>query len=146
MSNTAVLHQDLPPLRRRKTVKKRVIIEQLRKMKTHPTATELTEVLQENGEDVSRATVFRVLSSLADEGVIRRVEVENSDTRYDGNVHPHYHFICRACGKVEDINLPYLAELDEKMREEGYDIEGHSMEFYGICRECGRKIKIPLAQ
>lgn len=146
MNYTTAIHQDLPPLRRRKTVKKRVIVEQLRKMKTHPTATELTEVLQENGEDVSRATVFRVLSSLADEGVIRRVEVENSDTRYDGNINPHYHFICRICGKVEDIDLPYLAELDEKMREDGYDIEGHSMEFYGICSECGQKIKIPLAQ
>ncbi len=123
-------------MERRNTEKKQAILAELRRFRNHPTATEMTERLAQNGIKISRATVFRVLSDLADDGTIRRVEVENSDTRYDGNIYPHYHFECRICGKVEDLDLPYAAELDEILSGEGYAVEGHSAEFYGICPTC----------
>ncbi len=123
-------------IERRKTVKKQAILEELKQLKTHPTATELSERLSAQGKPISRATVFRVLSLLADDGVIRRVEVENSDTRYDGNMIPHYHFECRKCGSVMDVDLPYHAELNRVLEKEGYKVEGHSAEFYGICPQC----------
>lgn len=126
-------------MERRNTAKKRMILEELKSMHTHPTATELAERLAEKNCPVSRATVFRVLSDLADEGVIMRVEVENSDTRYDGNTHPHYHFKCRVCGKVEDVDLPYQESLDRALEQEGYEVSGHSTEFYGVCRECAAR-------
>jgi Fe2+ or Zn2+ uptake regulation protein len=127
-------------MERRNTAKKRMIVEELKSMHTHPTATELVDRLAKKNCPVSRATVFRVLSDLVDDGVIMRVEVENSDTRYDGNTHPHYHFKCRVCGKVEDLDLPYQKEMDRAIEKEGYQVEGHSAEFYGVCPECARKL------
>ncbi len=124
---------------RRNTAKKKAIVEELKGMKSHPTATELAEKLSAEGKPVSRATVFRVLSALADDGVIRRVEVENSDTRYDGNIVPHYHFECRMCGRVMDVELAYQKRLDRELAKEGFQVEGHSTEFYGICPDCRTK-------
>ncbi len=123
-------------MERRNTAKKKAIIEELKGMKSHPTATELSDRLTAQGKPVSRATVFRVLSALADDGVIKRVEVENSDTRYDGNTVPHYHFECRKCGRVMDIGMQYQKNLDRELMREGFAVEGHSAEFYGICPEC----------
>ncbi len=123
-------------MERRNTAKKKAIIEELKQLKTHPTATELADRLSSEGKDVSRATVFRVLSALADDGVIKRVEVENSDTRYDGNVEPHYHFECRKCGRVMDVEMKYQTGMDRDLSREGFLVEGHSAEFYGICPDC----------
>jgi Fur family peroxide stress response transcriptional regulator len=125
----------------RNTAKRRAIIEELKSRKDHPAATQLADDLKAKGISVSRATVFRVLSTLADEGMIRRVEVENSDTRYDGNMTPHYHFQCRVCGSVTDVDLPYESELDTLLGGKGYMVESHSCAFYGICPDCRRILK-----
>ena len=125
-------------MERRQTPKKAAITSELKKMHTHPTASELKEELDRDGENISRATVFRVLNDLADEGEIRRVEVEGSDVRYDGNTTPHYHFICRICHETRDLDMPYLYEMDRTLAGEGYKVERHTTEFYGICPSCRR--------
>lgn len=124
---------------KRKTIQKKAIQDVLVHLDYHPTATMLSEELQNRGYRVSRATVFRVLSDAADEGLISRIQLSGEDVRYDCNTKQHYHLHCRACGKIEDYALPYMRELDEIESESGFMIESHHIEFVGLCRECRLK-------
>ena len=126
-------------MERRQTPKKAAITEELKKMHTHPTALELKDALDADGMHISRATVFRVLNDLADEGSIHRVEIEGSDVRYDGNTAPHYHFHCKVCRRTMDIDLPYETVLDSSLASEGYRVDRHTTEFYGICPACRKR-------
>ena len=123
-------------IEKRKTAQKKAIQDALERMDCHPTATMIADELQKRGDKVSRATVFRVLSDSADEGLVRRVQLTGEDVRYDCNMNPHYHLHCMSCGKIEDYTLPYMSECDNVESDTGFFIMSHNIEFIGLCREC----------
>ena len=48
-----------------------------------------------------------------------------------------YHVRCVRCGRVDDVEVPNLASLEEEAaRTSGYQICGHTLQFDGICPEC----------
>ena len=57
------------------TNQRRVIMEELRKLKCHPTADELYGIVKQRLPKISLATVYRNLGLLADAGEIRRIEL-----------------------------------------------------------------------
>lgn len=126
---------------KRNTSQKMAIKEALEKMHNHPTATMVAEELAKDGNKASRATVFRVLSNAADEGLIGRVQISQEDVRYDGNPVRHYHMHCRICGKIVDCHLPYMENLNALASEDGFKAESNDIEFTGICADCQKKIK-----
>ncbi len=126
-------------MEKRNTYQKKVIRETLEKMHCHPTASMVADQLAREGSPASRATVFRVLSELADQGQIRRVRLQNNDMHYDDNASPHYHFQCRICGRIEDVMIPYMEELNQTSAEHGNLIEDHDLQFIGVCAECRRQ-------
>ncbi len=133
-------------MEKRNTQQKKVIRETLQKMHCHPTASMVADRLAQEGSPASRATVFRVLSEMADQGQIRRVRLQNNDMHYDDNASPHYHFQCRKCGRIEDVSIPYMTELNLQSAEHGNLIEDHDLQFIGICaacRETGQKQPAP---
>ncbi len=130
----------MPKTDKRRTVQKKAISEALFHMDCHPTATMIADVLHESGQKASRATVFRVLSDAADEGLISRVQLCGEDVRYDCITAPHYHLHCTVCGKIEDYALPYMTELDNNVSESGFLIERHQIEFIGVCLDCRQKM------
>lgn len=126
---------------KRTTHQKRAIREALYKMDNHPTASMVAQHLSQEGQKVSRATVFRVLSDAADEGSITRIQLVGEDVRYDYKTEPHYHLHCRCCGWIEDAELPYIEELDSRLNKNGFMTEKHEIEFIGLCRACASRIK-----
>ena len=87
------------------TNQRRVIMEELRKLKCHPTADELYGIVKQRLPKISLATVYRNLGLLADAGEIRRIELAGRQNRYDGDTSIHYHLRCRKCGAVEDLQM-----------------------------------------
>ena len=57
--------------------------------------------------------------------------------RFDADLTPHYHFVCRMCGTVMDLPLKPFPELDQKAQKccDGA-IDSHLICFYGLCRQC----------
>ena len=68
-----------------------VILEELRKLKSHPTADELYSIVRERLPRISLGTVYRNLDFLADSGEIRRLEAAGSTKRFDGDISNHQH-------------------------------------------------------
>ena len=123
--------------KRRTTAQKQIILDTLKKLGSHVSATAIYSELQNTHPHIGRATVFRVLSDMAADGILLRVTVAGSDDRFDITVCPHCHVHCRLCGKVDDIMLDCDPDLRAHIRNSsGFRVEKEHIEFGGICREC----------
>jgi Fur family ferric uptake transcriptional regulator len=120
----------------RMTRQRRIILEELRKLKSHPTADELYDAVRERLPRISLGTVYRNLDVLQENGEVLKLESAGSQKRFDGDTHPHYHVRCVHCGRVGDVENE-VAELDVTgFSAPGFTITGGTVEFYGICDLC----------
>jgi len=126
-----------PMANRRNTRQRQVILEELQKLTTHPSAATLYGLVRERLPNVSLGTVYRNLDLLARSGVIQRLNTGNTEARFDWNPERHYHVCCVECGRVDDVHDAsgdiFEIEVDEI---QGFDILGHQLQFTGICPEC----------
>jgi Fur family ferric uptake transcriptional regulator len=87
---------------------------------------------------VGRATVFRTLKLLADEGVVCRVLLDDGRLHYrlSRSAH-HHHLVCTQCGAIEDFTTCDVSDvINQLSRRTGYQIESHWLELYGRCESC----------
>ena len=121
----------------RNTLQRQVILEELKRMTSHPTATELNEVTRRRVPRISLGTVYRNLELLAQNGVIQKLEFGGAEARFDGDAEKHYHVRCIRCGRMDDVHdLPADFPKDEITNLSGYDIMGVRLEFFGVCAAC----------
>jgi len=125
---------------RRNTQQRRVIVDELRKHPTHPTAAELYEATRRRLPRISLGTVYRNLDVLGRMGVVRKIEVGGGEARFDLNVTPHHHVRCVHCSNVADVrDSPVALSTDGIEEIAGHEIVGYRLEFTGICSECRRQ-------
>jgi Fur family iron response transcriptional regulator len=72
----------------------------------HLSAEQITEILEQRGEAVAKATVYNTLNLFAARGLIRPLSVDGTRSWFDSNVEPHYHFQDEASGALTDVALP----------------------------------------
>jgi len=121
----------------RNTRQRKLILEELQKLQSHPTAPALYEIVRRRLPKISLGTVYRNLELLAEAGTIRALESCSSEKRFDGNIAPHEHVRCIRCGRVDDLfDLPL--DLSGGMANDcrGYRIVGYRLELLGICPAC----------
>ncbi len=127
----------LRPPGRRLTRQRRIIYEIVRSRRDHPNAAEIHREAVKQIPTISLGTVYRNLKLLAEQGLIREITHLGEGSRFDGYPELHAHVICRACGKVEDLELDVESTLDQLVAEKtGYRNLVHSLTFYGLCPEC----------
>lgn len=121
------------------------ILECLKNRHDHPTADVLFQSLRKTDPKISLGTVYRNLNLLIELGKIRKISCGDGSERYDYELGEHYHFICRSCGKIIDIETDDITSIDEqKLNQEVLNdeigvIENHSLMFYGKCKDCCNK-------
>jgi Fe2+ or Zn2+ uptake regulation protein len=122
---------------KRNTQQRLIILEELQKLREHPTAATLYVLVRNRLPKISLGTVYRNLEMLHRLGQIRKLELGGGEARYDGTLQPHDHLRCVQCGKVDDVPGPPLA-LPEVERNHwgGYKILGHRFEYLGLCPCC----------
>lgn len=109
----------------------------LENRKDHPTADTVYVNVRKSFPNISLGTVYRNLTLLADIGEIARIRVGDGVDHFDAITTPHYHFVCKECGAVTDLETEEEDVLSEiKTRNFGGYIEGHSTYFYGKCESC----------
>ena len=103
----------------------------------HPTAMEVFLRAKPEMESLSLATVYNVLETLAERGLVRKVHLDSGSTRYCANNAKHGHFTCTACGAVMDVPLLPGAEL-EKLHHlpRGYSVTQQEVSLHGVCAAC----------
>ena len=119
------------------TTQRHMVLEVLLQRCDHPTADEIFEVVRERSRRISRRTVYRVLDTLVELGLIRRVHHPGAITRFDAKTHRHHHLVCIRCDKILDLESPELDGIPlPKGRPLGFDVRDFSVQLMGICPEC----------
>lgn len=125
------------------TVQRRTILEAVLESEDHPTADRVYQAVRGRIPDVSRTTVYRVLDTLVELGVIRQVQQTGNAARFDGNTRRHHHLICSRCGRMADLENPELGQLPlPKGNPKGFRVDDYTVQFLGVCAEC-RKAEDP---
>jgi Fur family transcriptional regulator, peroxide stress response regulator len=123
--------------RRHQTRQRARILEWLRATDSHPTAAQTHEALLGEMPNLSLGTVYRNLEVLVSEGLVDEVPSSGGGVRYDGNPKPHHHFICDACGAIDDLHLQAPRELARKLRRaRGRSARRIRIDFFGLCEAC----------
>jgi Fur family ferric uptake transcriptional regulator len=121
----------------RLTSQRQVILEELKKVTSHPTANEVYDMVRKRLPRIGLGTVYRNLDLLADKGIIRKLEFGGEQKRFDGDISPHYHVNCIKCKRVADIFIEKHSELDERAAASSeFKILDHHVQFSGICSSC----------
>ncbi len=116
------------------------IIDNLTARADHPTADMVYSDIRLIYPNISLGTVYRNLSLLSAEGMIHTLVTDDGLLRFDTNVMPHSHFICRSCGCVTDMFEPDIAELCSLAEGKTDSSVSHcDLIFYGLCKECKTK-------
>ena len=101
----------------------------------HPNADMIFASIREEIPNISLGTVYRNLALLVDTGDVLKVGPDGEGKeRYDGHTHPHAHFFCEICGRIEDISEVF----DAHPIEETLHIKIHeaNITLKGVCRDC----------
>ncbi len=122
------------------TRQRQVILEELRNASFHPTADEVYRRVRRRLPRISLGTVYRNLETLSKAGLVKKLEFGGSQKRFDGHLDDHYHVRCTSCGRLEDVPLKPIPEIESAFRSVGdYHITGHQLVLMGLCPGCCRK-------
>ncbi|MCL2420587.1 MAG: transcriptional repressor [Defluviitaleaceae bacterium] len=120
----------------RNTVQRQIIINALQRLK-HPTVLEVNDEVQKDHPTISKTTIYRNLRQMDQEGLICQLWIKGDAERYDTNPALHYHFKCKDCGNIHDLELEYINEINQAAQQgHPHKIENHDIIFSGICQDC----------
>ena len=123
------------------TPQRRAVIQVITSSQDHLTPGAIHQKVHQDYPNIGFVTVYRTLDMLAELGLICELHAGRSCHSYTLSVpEHHHHLICSNCGKVTDFTGFELSELEQKLsRETGFAIEGHLLEFIGLCQTCRRE-------
>ena len=130
---------------KRKTIQRRFITEVFDAGKEHHISAErMFEIVSRKHPMVGRATIYRNLAAMAEDGMLQRHEVPGGPDCFDMGMHSHYHFRCKICRNVFDVEMEFIPdeEFHSKIPDKrGLEIEGYVLAFHGKCPKCQEKQK-----
>jgi Fur family ferric uptake transcriptional regulator len=88
---------------------------------------------------IGLVTVYRTLDLLGELNLVCRVHAPGGCRSYMMRrpAEHHHHLICSRCSRVVDFTECTLTDMEQKLsRETRFDIQGHLLEFYGLCPDC----------
>jgi Fe2+ or Zn2+ uptake regulation protein len=122
---------------RRRTRQLAVVLDAVRASGVeHPSAERVHECVRRVLPTISLGTVYRNLQRLTDEGRIGVAQLEGRVSRYDPTPAAHDHFVCRRCGRVDDLDASVPLEGMRAARRAGHVVTSHAIVLYGHCRSC----------
>jgi len=119
------------------TLQRRVVLEAVLDLDSHPTADQVHELVIKRHAGISRATVYRTLETLVRMGVITKVCHTGRAVRFDSRSGTHHHLVCVRCDEVVDFFDERLNALPAPdVSEFGFDVSDIRVQVRGICRRC----------
>lgn len=108
----------------------------------HMTAQQLYEAVLEKDTSVGFATVYRLLRSLTDAGIMTETRMGGVSARYEFQSKNHHdHLTCESCGLIREFENTEIERLQQKVAEEfGFVLTHHVLELFGLCRSCRKKV------
>lgn len=107
----------------------------------HFTAAELEAGLASSGAKLGKATVYRHLDSLVEQGRVRRFVSDDGKIacyQFCGEgCKEHYHLKCGKCGELIHVECEQLDEMCRHiMAHHGFEVEKEKITLCGVCEKC----------
>jgi len=110
------------------------VLEYLYQNKTHPTVDQIFNHLQKEVYTISKTTVYNTLRILAEAGLVRIINIEDNETRYDIELENHGHFKCQTCGEIFNFRIDTEMLVSDDLK--GFRVDDRNVYFKGTCPNC----------
>ena len=114
------------------------ILEAIQNLDNHPTADNIIDYIRKNHPNISVATVYKVLDTLLQNNLIRKVKTSKDIMRYDALLERHHHLYSSGSDRIEDYKNEELnGMLDDffrKNRIPGFNVEDVRLQIIGRFR------------
>jgi Fur family peroxide stress response transcriptional regulator len=117
------------------TPQRLAILQMIKGVRTHPSAERIYREISKKFPGISFATVYNTLAKLVEAGEIQQLDIDPDKKRFDPYTSLHYHFYCKTCGEVYDVDcaVPLTSNIKKIA---GHRIEAIQLNFKGVCKNC----------
>lgn len=102
----------------------------------HPGAYLVYEEAKKKSKNLSLSSVYTTLNEFSRHGIIKTLQFDRIENRYEGNLEEHVNLVCEKCGKIIDYRVPLSIDQREVARDTGFMVIDKRLEYYGYCRDC----------
>jgi Fe2+ or Zn2+ uptake regulation protein len=122
------------------TPQRLAILENMESRRDHPSADQIYQEVRRGMPTISFNTVYKTLEVFCQKGLIIKVNPLHEVARYDVETDHHAHLICRNCHFIVDLpdEVAFAPSLP-KEAQAGFQVENHSLIFWGLCPQCQTK-------
>ena len=122
------------------TPQRLAIIEVLAAMGSlHPSAGAVYREAKKIRGSLSLSTTYATLNQLSAQGILKTLQFDTAENRYEANLEEHVNLICEGCGKILDYAVSTPADRGEVEKGTGFSVTDTRLEYYGYCEECRKK-------
>ncbi len=124
-----------------RTTQRRTLLEMILDREDHPTADQVYEQARTRIRGISRTTVYRILDTFVELGLVAKICHPGPAARFDPKIHRHHHLVCLNCEGIIDLEDKRLNDIAwPDVRGLGFEIRDHHVHFRGVCSACRRKL------
>lgn len=104
----------------------------------HMSAEDIYRALSQSGDDVSLATIYRVLTQFETAGLLKRHNFEDGRSVFELDQGAHHdHLVCLKCSHIEEFVDPTIESQQEIIaKQANFRMTDHNLTIYGICNSC----------
>lgn len=106
----------------------------------HPSASLIYNEVKRRTERISLSTVYFTLNELSKHGIIKMLEFDKMENRYEGNTTDHVNLVCKECHRITDYRVPIAIDPREVTKKTRFWVTDTRLECYGYCQTCRKKL------
>jgi len=105
----------------------------------HPGASLVYQKAKKKKKSLSLSTTYATLNELSRHGIIKTLQFDKMEDRYERNLEEHINLICERCRKILDYRVPITVDKRKVAKKTGFSVTGTRLEYYGYCRKCRKE-------
>src|SRR5919107_1576734 len=137
--SAATFIDSLRPAGSKRSGKRDLIVNVFLRQEGHLTADDLVDLIRNEDERISRATIYRTLQWMVDAGIARKVDFGEGRFRFEHSYrHPrHFHLICKTCNRsFEFLSSDVESLIEEVAAARGFAARQSVLQIHGTCDSC----------
>jgi Fur family peroxide stress response transcriptional regulator len=127
------------------TPQRTAVLEVIMGLENHPSAENIIDYIRLNFPHVPIGTVYKILDTFVEKGIVKRVKTDRDTMRYDAVKEKHHHLYCADSERIEDyyddeLNK-ILSDYFKKKKIPDFTIEDIKVHITGKFRDENKKNK-----
>jgi len=121
------------------TRQREAILDYLLSTDEHPSARQIWKAAKKKVRGISLSSVYSSLAELSRLGLIKELEFNEMENRYEGNLAHHINLVCTRCGTISDYMTAHTIDMEHVQETTRFRALRSRFELYGVCSGCSKK-------